>query len=157
MKSKFVKLLVKMARYHSIYLWGGQGELVSQLSNDYIRSHESSEKNALRVIDFISMLNAFGMVKSETRAFDCSGLICWALVQVGREKAGFDIIANDLAKRYPKTTRLKRGVLVHREGHIGCYIGYNHIVEARGRDWGVVISPFNPKEWDKEFADPWAS
>lgn len=157
MKSRFIKLLMKMVKYHSIYLWGAQGELVNQLSTETIINMETSEKNALRVIDFIALLNAFGMVKKETRAFDCSGLICWCLVLVGKETQGFDTTADGLFAKYKHTTKLRRGVLVHRKGHIGCYIGYNHVIEAKGRDYGVVISPYNASDWDKEFADPWAS
>lgn len=145
-----------MVRYHSIYLWGAQGQLVNQLTEEQIRNMETSETNANRVITFIAMLRYFNMIKKFTRAFDCSGLICWALVMCRLEPEGFDMTADNLFKRYPHVTKVTPGVLVHRSGHIGCYIGYNHVVEAKGRDWGVVITPFDKDEWDKEYANPWA-
>lgn len=143
-----------MAKYHSIYIWGAQGELVNQLSNLKIRAMEQNESTYLRVINFINMLRCYSMLSSKTRAFDCSGLICWALVMAGVEKEGFDMTSDDLAKRYPKTKKLRKGCLVHRPGHIGAYIGYNHIVESKGRDYGVVISPFDSRDWDDTYADP---
>lgn len=145
-----------MVRYHSIYLWGAQGQLVNQLTEEQIKEMETSNTNANRVITFVNMLKSFNMVKKFTRAFDCSGLICWALVMCRRENEGFDMTADNLFKRYPHVKTVSPGVLVHRSGHIGCYIGYNHVVEAKGRDWGVVITPFDQNEWDKEYANPWA-
>lgn len=155
MKTRFLKLLIRMFRYHGLYLWGGQGELVNQLSNDDIRDREGDTANALKVINFMNMLKAYNLVKKDTRAFDCSGLICWALVEVGREKKGFDMKADNLFEHYPHYTKLAPGMLVHRKGHIACYIGYDHVIEARGRDWGVVISPFNKEDWDRYYANPW--
>ena len=145
-----------MVRYHSIYLWGAQGQLVNQLTETDIIKMETSVTNATRVISFVNLLKSFNMVKKFTRAFDCSGLICWALVMCRRENEGFDITADELFKRYPHVKTLTPGVLVHRSGHIGCYMGHNHVIEAKGRDWGVVITPFDKDEWDQEYANPWA-
>lgn len=159
MKAKFLKLISWAAKHHCIYLWGAQGEKVKNLPNDKIYKMETSRDNAERVIYLIALFNAFGWISSKTRAFDCSGLICYCLVKCGLEAKtpGFDLKADDLAKRYPRTDKLKPGVLLHRKGHIGVYVGYNHLIEAKGRDYGVVVSPYKAEEWESTFPDPFAA
>lgn len=160
MRAKFIKLLSWAVKNHCIYLWGAQGEKVKNLPNEKIYKMETSRENAERVIYLISLFNAFGWISAKTRAFDCSGLICYCLVKCGLEaggSSGFDLTADALAERYPRTNKLKPGVLLHRKGHIGCYIGYNHLIEAKGRDYGVVVSPYKPEEWESTFPDPFAA
>ena len=157
MREKFIKLLSWAVKNHCIYLWGAQGEKVKDLPNEKIYKMETSRENAGRVIYLIAVFNAFGWISSKTRAFDCSGLICYCLVKCGLEARGFDMSADALAARYTRTNKLKPGVLLHRKGHIACYIGYKHLIEAKGRDYGVVISPYNPEEWESTFPDPFAA
>lgn len=151
---KFIKLLRNAVNNHAIYLWGAQGEKVLSLSEDVIYRMENSRQNAERVIRYCKMLDEMGWLTKKTKAYDCSGLVCYCLIKAGVEKAGFDITADDLYKKYPKTSILHYGVLLHRKGHIGVYIGNKHLIEAKGRDYGVVVSPYNSDEWDLEFADP---
>lgn len=157
MIEKFLKLLLYAYKMHDPYLWGAQGELVNQLTDQKIYDMEISNENALRVIRFIKMLKQYGLVKKYTRAFDCSGLVCYCLVKCGRERKGFDTKADNLFALYPHSKKIAEGMLVHRRGHIAVYIGYGHVIEARGRDWGVVISPYDSKDWDMEFADPFTN
>lgn len=157
MREKFLRYLRLAVRHHCVYIWGAQGQKVAPLTEDDIRKMETSEKNVNRVIQFIMMLDWLGWLTKKTLAFDCSGLICYYLSKVGRENKGFDMRADDLYNHYPKSEILEPGMLVHRSGHIGVYIGYNHVIEARGRDWGVVPSPFNKEDWDKLYANPWVA
>lgn len=151
---KYIKLLTQAVNNHAIYLWGAQGEKVLSLSEDDIYRKETSRNNAERVIRYCKMLDEYGWLTKKTRAYDCSGLVCYCLVKAGVEEKGFDLTADDLFKRYPKKSILHYGVLLHRKGHIGTYIGNKHLIEAKGRDYGVVVSPYNSDEWDLEFADP---
>lgn len=157
MLEKFLKHLVNAAAKHFVYIWGAQGEKVKSLTKTQIRNMESSETNYERVLQFIAMLVSFRWLTKRVRAFDCSGLVCFYLVKVGREGKGFDTTADNLAKRYPLSSELKPGMLLHRSGHIAVYMGHSHLIEAKGRDYGVVVSPFIKSEWDSVYADPFAN
>lgn len=157
MLDKFLKHLVNAAAKHFVYIWGAQGEKIKSLTKTQIRNMESSETNYERVMQFIAMLVSFRWLTKRVRAFDCSGLVCYYLTKVGREPKGFDIRADDLAKRYPLSPELKHGMLLHRSGHIAVYVGHNHLIEAKGRDYGVIVSPFKAEEWDRSYADPFAN
>ena len=155
MKSKFLSLLRKAVNNHAIYVWGAQGQrVIKDLTADIIKQMETSEKNADRVLRHIAMLEANNWLTTKTKAYDCSGLLCHCLEACGRESANFDLCADDLYYKYPKGVTLKEGCLVHRKGHIGAYIGNGYIIEAKGRDYGVVVSPFYRTEWDREYAYP---
>lgn len=39
------------------------------------------------------------------------------------------------------------GILVHKEGHIGVYVGDGKVIEARGRAYGVVQTDLNTRGW----------
>lgn len=156
LRDKFISLLVKAVNNHAIYLWSAQGEKVANLSEEDIRKMETSETNANRVLRHISLLKFYNWLTSKTKAYDCSGLVCHCLASCGRESINFDLCADDLIKRYKKVDYPTAGCLVHRKGHIGVYIGYDNIIEAKGRDYGVVVSPFYRTEWE-DFADPFAA
>ena len=151
---KYVKLLIKAASNHAIYLWGAQGEKVLSISEDDIYRMETSSENAERVLRYIKTISECGWLTKKTKAYDCSGLVCYCLVKAGIEEPGFDMTADDLFERYSHQNVLKYGSLLHRKGHIATYIGNKHLIEAKGRDYGVVVSPYNYTEWDKVFADP---
>lgn len=74
-RDKFISLLVKAVNRHAIYLRGGQGEKVINLSEEDIRRMETSETNAKRVIRHINLLKLYNWLTSKTKAYDCSGLI----------------------------------------------------------------------------------
>ena len=148
MQENIVEKAKNQAKYHSIYLWSAQGQHVKSLKISKIKSMETSGANAARVLRRIADIIAQGYYSRNTRAFDCSGLICWLLVLVGAEAAGFDMTANGLYNRYThvlSTNDLIAGDLVYKlengkAVHVGLYIGGGMLVEAKGRDAGVVIS-----------------
>lgn len=153
-RDKAVNTAVKLVNNHCIYLWSAQGQKVKNLSTGDIYRMETNETNAKAVLERIQMQDAIGWNTSKTKAFDCSGAMCYILAKIGREPAGFDATADQLAKRYPSRLEPVRGCLVHRPGHIGMYIGDGYLMEAKGRKYGVVISPFIAKEWDSVYPDP---
>lgn len=148
MLEKLIELAKKMVKYHCIYLWGAQGQHVSKLTCAKIRKMELSGTEAARVMRRIADIMAQGFYSSSTRAFDCSGLICWLFVMIGLEAKGFDLTANGLLNRYARVLALAdliAGDLVYKlkDGkavHVGLYIGNGMVIEAKGRDAGVVIS-----------------
>ena len=153
-RDKFIELAGKIVSNHGVYIWGAQGQRVNKLTPSDIRSMETSIDNATAVLDLINAYDRLGYVDNKCKAFDCSGLVCYLLTKIGREPAGFDMTADGLAQRYKSRSQAVPGCLLHRKGHIAIYIGDNHLIEAKGRKWGVVVSPFVPNEWDKSYPDP---
>lgn len=153
-KEKAINTACKIVENHCAYIWGAQGMKIKGLDPKVIDIMETSPSNADKVKHFIAMLDAHGWLTGKSKAFDCSGLICYILTKLGIEEPGFDIIADELAKRYPRRTVIRPGVLLHRPGHIAIYIGNNYLVEAMGRVWGVCVSPYVAKEWESTFPDP---
>lgn len=148
MIEKLIELAKKMVKYHCIYLWSAQGQHVCKLTCAKIRKMELSGAEAARVMRRIADIMAQGFYSSSTRAFDCSGLICWLFVKICLEAKGFDLTANGLLNRYQRLSTmadLTAGDLVYKlkDGkavHVGLYIGNGMVIEAKGRDAGVVIS-----------------
>lgn len=81
------------------------------------------------------------------KAWDCSGLVCWALEQIGAVKAGFDTTAHGLFANYCDeltAAELQLGDLLFRYSakekkmvHVGIYVP-GACVEAAGGAYGVV-------------------
>ena len=145
-----------------IYVLGGQGELLKNIDSAWIKRKEDSESNYKKAYEmYLKRKDIKG-----ARAFDCSGLVCWALCECGAKPKGFDTTANGLYKSY--TTAISKHDL--RDGdlcfkvkdgkahHVGMYVG-GKIVEAKGRAYGVVSSSVSsswnafgrlPIKWDDE-------
>ena len=92
---------------------------------------------------------------------DCSGLLCWALKQMGAEivhQARYQY--TDASKRKGKLINGRRedgqpilpGTAVFLKGskdhihHVGVYVGHGICIEAKGTRWGVVTSELT--HWD---------
>lgn len=149
MQETIIEKAKAQVKYHSIYIWSAQGQKVKNLKVSKIRSMETSGANAARVFRRIADIMSQGFYSSSTRAFDCSGFICWLLVLIGLEIKGFDMTAAGLLNRYTRVLSLndlQPADLVYKldkDGHavhVGLYIGGGMIIEAKGRDAGVVIS-----------------
>lgn len=123
-----------------IYVWGGQGE--TDITEEWIRKNETSAKNAERAIAFWKSQLAKGF--TNLAAYDCSGLITkWLL---DNKLIPFDRSSRGLYRDCIKLTRdvLMPGDLVFRHNglrifHVGVYIGEGLVVEAKGRNDGVVL------------------
>lgn len=145
----------KEVKNGSIYLWGGQGEKLSKLTDAYIRSRETSEANAQRVI---RLRDARKSKYPNLRAFDCSGLVGACLNENGNP--GFDTTANGYLNKCAeiKKSQLQAGDLVFeysngKSSHVGIYVGDGKVIEARGRDYGVVETDLDKRNW-KKFGRP---
>lgn len=83
---------------------------------------------------------------------DCAGLIKWYLMLTDKGEnfppqynSKYDISADGFYNKATEKGDIKTipeivGLAVHRKGHIGIYIGNGKVVEAKGFDYGVVIS-----------------
>lgn len=147
--SEFVEILRgRVGR--SIYVWGGDGELMSSKAapEKWIRENETSSANAERAIALYRQLLAEG--QTDIRAFDCSGLVFWGLKALGIDKG--DLTARGLwqACKLRNDTGLDEAnlrtgdFLCHydeddkRITHIGVMVDSATSVECIGRDEGVV-------------------
>lgn len=137
MLRKFIEYLKN--QLGCIYVWGGQGE--TDITEEWIKRRETNAVNASRAIALWKKRIAEG--KSYIAAFDCSGLIVYYLLNNGLLKS--DLSSRGLYEKSKKITREElmpgdfvfrhNGVKIH---HVGVYIGDGQVIEAKGRDYGVV-------------------
>lgn len=137
----------------SIYVWGGQGEALTDIDENWIRKYEQGKSYADRAI---KMWKARKGIEG-ARVFDCSGLVCWLLSMVGAVNKGFDTTAEGLMGYCKKISRsdLKAGDLVFKKDskghiyHVGVVVDDAlNVVEAAGRDLGVVKRPISANGWN---------
>ena len=79
--SEFIAYLEEQAANHSIYVWGGQGQDHTTISEAWIQKMEDSEANARRAIAFWKKQVKAGYGE-KLRAFDCGGLATYYLYDV---------------------------------------------------------------------------
>ncbi|MBR5188049.1 MAG: C40 family peptidase [Clostridia bacterium] len=153
-KKKFVKLAKAEATANSLYLWGGQGEEVETTPPEIIQKMETSNENAARVLKCLAGKINAGLNMKKAKYFDCSGLVVYLLMQL-------NVIDQDYTAQGIYTnlcvpvlrTDLKEGDLCFISSgtkitHVGIYIGDNLVVEAAGRDLGVVQRGISKNKWN---------
>lgn len=137
-----------------IYVWGGNGENLLTMDDPeaWIRKKETSKENADRAINLFAERVENGV--DPIRAFDCSGLVYWSQKEAG---VGYgDMTANSLWKNCDPVDELQAGDLVfHHNGlkctHVGIYNGDGYVIEAIGRDLGVVLNRrVDEKYWNRQ-------
>ena len=84
--------LEEQASNGSIYLWGGQGETLSKLTDSYIDKRETSGANAKRVK---ALRDKRKGKYPNLRAYDCSGLGAYFLYNMKKVLSG-DMSSNTL-------------------------------------------------------------
>ncbi|MBQ5853751.1 MAG: C40 family peptidase [Rikenellaceae bacterium] len=151
----FIKLLDAQVDT-AIYVWGGNGEDLCQMTDPikWISGNEDSATNYKRAVNLFEKRLAAG--KNPIRAFDCSGLIYWALRTLGILKK--DISSRGLYKkcRVIEQSDLQRGDLVfiydeesEQIVHVGAYVGDGYVIDARGRDVGVVRTKLAARKFNR--------
>ena len=151
----FIKLLDTQVDT-AIYVWGGDGEDLCQMIDPlkWISGREESVTNYKRDVALYEKRLSEG--KNPIRAFDCSGLIYWAMRILG-------IITKDISTRglYRECrtidkSDLQRGDLVfiyddesERIVHVGAYVGDGYVIDARGRDVGVVLTKLASRKFNR--------
>ena len=145
MLDTFLPYLWEQYKNHSIYVWGAQGQKAPVVTESWIRRKETSKRNAARAVAYWKeqVQNGYG---NSLRAFDCSGLAVYYLMQQGyldRDKN-----ANLLMKQciLIPAASVRSGDFVFRVNkrtgvayHIGCVADdQGTVIEARGRSAGVA-------------------
>ena len=136
----------KQVEHCSPYVWGGQGEKLAKLPALKLAQMESSAENAARVEKYI--YEHLKLFDKHTKIFDCSGLVCCALIYSGVLRAGEDYTAAGLYDKFNKIMFAARraGDLIYKAdgsgkiSHVGICISETEVIEMKGRDYGCIIS-----------------
>lgn len=150
-RAEFVENVKKEVDNNSVYVWGGQGELLEQTTFSKLESMESKNvTNVKRVLNHIADVYSKGITRA--RLFDCSGLVTFHLMKIGYLK--YDTTANGLMNMCEKIAKreLLPGDLVFtvkngKASHVAVYADTNgdKLVEAVGRDVGVTYTTLSNK------------
>ena len=148
---EFTEYLKVQVRNHSIYVWGAQGQKKPTITEEWIRKREKTKRNADRAIAHWKkeVREGYGDV---LRAFDCSGLGVYFFLK--HDLIDHDVNAEGLRKlcRSIERSELREGDMVFRMNsgravHVGYAINEDRVIEAKGRDVGVVES--SAGGWDR--------
>lgn len=151
----FLDYLEEQAANHSIYVRGAQGQQGRAITEAWIRRRETSDENCRRAVAFWKKQCAAGY-GDVLRAFDCSGLGMYWLQNV-THILKYDCSANALYGKCKKIGKadVRAGDFVFhvnsatkRATHIGYVVDADrNVIEALGRDAGVVRRPFDKGKW----------
>ena len=150
LKDEFISYLLSHVD-KSIYVWGGQGEDLSSLTEARIRSMETSSANADKAIAMWKKRKDLPGAK----AFDCSGLGMYFLQNL--KGIYGDMTANGMKGKCAAISKsqIKKGDWVFKCYSSGkaYHIGYIvddalNVVESKGRDDGVVKRALSAGGWN---------
>ena len=137
---------------HSIYVWGGSGQLCCEVSEEWIRRKENGRKpdEAVKAWEEVES----SPYRDVARCFDCSGFVSWCLNKAGAYKGRTD--CDGLFARCQEIYSPEDGCLLFRvnpkdpndETHVGIFFGGKQY-EARGRKDGVVCLDYKESYWQK--------
>ncbi len=151
-RERFLKLLRDQIG-RGVYVWGGNGEVLDRMEDPlrWIERRETSPENAQRAAALYRRRLEEGV--TDVRAFDCSGLVYWALHTIGLQDA--DVSSRGLfalCRPIEKGALLPGDLVFHHDGnqivHVGVYDGDAEI-ECRGRDVGVVRNRRKNGYWNR--------
>lgn len=150
-RTEFVNAVKQEVKNNSIYVWGGQGEMLRQITISKLESMETSKENVNRILKHVA--DVYIKDISRARIFDCSGLVTYHLMKLG--VLLYDTTANGLYKLCKPITKreLLPGDLVftvknEKASHVAVFVGgedNNELVEAVGRDVGVAYTKLSTK------------
>ena len=141
---------------HSIYVWGGSGQLCCEVSEAWIRAKEARNENGKHADEAVKAWEAVmaSPFRDVARCFDCSGYVSWCLIKAGASERRRD--CDGLFARSNEIYTPEDGCLLFRvnpqkpsdETHVGIYFNGMQY-HAKGRAYGVVCEPYNEKYWQK--------
>ena len=152
----FIDALKREVENHSIYVWGGSGQLCKNITENWIREKESRSDGGKHADDAVAAWNDVmsSPYADVARVFDCSGYVSYCLIQASALDKRRD--CDGLYSKCEPTDELRDGTLLFRvnkdnpndETHVGVYIGGLQY-HAKGRCFGVVCESYSPKFWEK--------
>lgn len=137
---------------HSIYVWGGSGELCKDVTEAWIRRKESGRQPEAAVKEWEAVMAS--PYRDVARCFDCSGYVSFCLKEVGALDRRRD--CDGLFARSTEIYTPEDGCLLFRtnptnpndETHVGFYFNGKQY-HAEGRAYGVIEEPYNERYWQK--------
>lgn len=149
---EFIKAAQTEVENHSIYVWGGSGQLCCEVSEAWIRAKERNGQPEAAVKEWKEVES--GPYRDVARCFDCSGYVSFCLMQIGAlaKRTDCDGLFGRCTEIYTPTD----GTLLFRvnpanksdETHVGIYFGGKQY-HAKGRAVGVVCEDFKASYWQK--------
>lgn len=148
-RSEFLAIVREVKDNHGVYIGTGNGELLESLTVADIAQMEKNygdnpPKRTRQDFAFIGKCYENKYDMSKARVADCSGLVVFALREIGAIKKTSDYRARDFQKMCQPVDiqELVAGDLVFDKfseaTHVGIYVGDGNIIESRGRDYGTV-------------------
>ena len=137
---------------HSIYVWGGSGQLCCEVNEAWIRKMERNGKPNEAVAEWEEVMAS--PYRDVARCFDCSGYVSYCLMKLGilNHRADCDGLFARCQEVYTPTdgTLLFRVNPANRrdETHVGIYFNGNQY-HAKGRAYGVICEPYKASYWQK--------
>lgn len=141
---------------HSIYVWGGSGQLCCDVSEEWVRKQEARNEHGKHADDAVEAWEAVmaSPYRDVARCFDCSGYVSWCLIKAGALKHRTN--CDGLFARCTEVYTPEDGCLLFRvnpkkkddETHVGLYFGGKQY-HAKGRAYGVVCERYNERQWQR--------
>lgn len=137
---------------HSIYVWGGSGQLCKDVTEAWIRQKERGRMPEAAVKEWEDVMSS--PYADVARCFDCSGYVSWCLTKCGAFSGRTD--CDGLFARSTEIYTPEDGCLLFRtnpanpndETHVGIYFGGKQY-HAKGRAYGVVAEPYKASYWQR--------
>lgn len=152
MLDKFLEAAQAEVDHHSIYVWGGSGQLCKDVTEAWIRQRERGRQPDAAVKAWKEVMDS--EYRDVARLFDCSGYVSWCLKQCGASDVRRD--CDGLFARCTEIYNPEDGCLLFRvnprnpkdETHVGIYFGGKQY-HSKGRAYGVVCENYNERYWQK--------
>lgn len=162
MLAEWLSYLLTMCENGSIYVRGAQGQHGDEITPAFISKREYGVKSEIeRDLKTYNKRIETGFDPKNIYAFDCSGLGMYFIQNLKKIYNG-DLTANGmrtkLCKKLLSRNDITRGdflfvVKDNKADHVGFAISNDYCVEARGRDYGVIISKIDSRNFN-EFRRP---
>ncbi len=141
---------------HSIFVWGGSGQLCKNVNEAWIRKKEANNEGGKHADDAVAAWKAVmaSPYADVARCFDCSGYVSYCLKQIGALKDRTN--CDGLYEKCEPTETVENGTLLFRvnpkdpndETHVGMYFDGKQY-HAKGRADGVVAETYKSSFWAK--------
>lgn len=141
LRADFISYLYK--QLGNIYCWGGNGEDATDYAIDVMENNASNKRRAKA---FLAKQKKAGV--QNIKMYDCSGLISRWLQDHGLAKGKCNCNKLWVMSSRITKTELRPCDLLFRgsdtdKSHVGVYVGNGMVLEAKGRDDGVIIRPID--------------
>lgn len=142
-KQECLNRALSLSKWEYIYGFKHKDNPVNNSKIDSLRKQYSSV--------FTNSYYSKALTFAGKNAIDCSGLVCyaWNIADIGSWNIHDLPLTNSDYKLTNIADNMEIGSAVWKTGHCGIYIGDRKVIEARGIDYGVVITDLFSRSWEK--------